>query len=313
MLPTMAVRPPAPRNPCDGVPFGIIGGPRGLHAEFIWHPDYDPHVLLAGRTRSGKTSLVRTVVSTLSEQGARIVLVDPKRSALVDLEGLPGVLRRVTTRDIDDIAHVIGWVERQMYERYDALEAGVDPDTFDRLVLVIDEGRMLFEVTKQHWNAVVKPRELARAKQAKSTKRPVGTEHPCMEQIRSLLRLGGEAKISVILISQQADASWLSTEARGNLGVRVALGNMDDDGLGMLFGRRTKLEPLPTDEQGLPIKGRAYVTTVGSKPQQMQAYWSPEAPRPVVEPQPQALPPAAPAVTPQRPGLIARLAAAISG
>ncbi|WP_156022960.1 FtsK/SpoIIIE domain-containing protein [Terracoccus sp. 273MFTsu3.1] len=246
----------------------------------LWNPDVEPHMLLTGRTRTGKTSLVRTVIKGLSERGADIVLIDPKRSALVDVASLPGVLGRATSRDLDDVSHKIGWVERRMMERYDALEQGARAEDLNRLVLVVDEGRLLYELTKTHWNTVVKPRELARAKAVKSPVRPVGTEHPCIEQIRSILRLGGEAKVSVVLISQQADASWLSTEARQNLGMRVALGNMDDDGLGMMFGRRTRLEPLPTGEDGAPIKGRAYAATVGDRPVQMQAFWTPEIPRP---------------------------------
>lgn len=273
MLPTFA-EAPQDEDLTARVPLGITE-----HGQYYWEPEYEPHVLLAGRTRTGKTSLVRTIVKGLSDRGAQMVLIDPKRSALVDVAGLPGVLGRATSRDLDDVAHKIGWVERQMYERYDMMEQGVSADQFARLVLVVDEGRMLYEVTKQHWNTSVKPRLVAAAKAAKSAQRPVGTEHPCIEQIRSILRLGGEARVSVILISQQADASWLSTEARQNLGVRVALGNMDDDGLGMLFGRRTKVEPLPLSPDGSPIKGRAYVATVGSKPMEMQAYWTPEIPR----------------------------------
>lgn len=288
-----------------GLPRAAI--PLGMTAsgEYVWIPDYEPHALLAGRTRTGKTSLVRTIVKGLSMRGAEMVLVDPKRSALVDVEHLPGVLRRVTSRNIDDITHVIGWVERRMYERYDQIESGTPPDTFPRLVLVVDEGRMLYEVTKTYWNNVEKPRMVAQAKAAKSPKRPVGTEHPCIEQIRSILRLGGEARISVVLISQQADASWLSTEARQNLGLRVALGNMDDDGLGMMFGRRVRLDPLPSGANGMPIKGRAYVATVGSKPVEMQSFWTPEIPR--------VAQPGTAQVLPDRPvGLVARLRNAIT-
>jgi len=84
-----------------------------------------------------------------------------------------------------------------------------------------------------------------------------------------------------VLISQQADASWLSTEARQNLGVRVALGSMDDEGLGMMFGRRNGVADLPTNPDGSPIKGRAYAAISGSKPVQMQSFWTEPIP-PVV-------------------------------
>lgn len=272
MIPTFAEIPPGFTH--TSIPLGLTE--TGM---LLWNPDVEPHMLLTGRTRTGKTSLVRTVIKGLSERGASLVLIDPKRSALVDVEGLTGVLGRATSRDLDDVAHKVGWVERQMFERYDALERGTSPDAFNRLVLVVDEGRLLYEITKTHWNTVVKPRELARAKAAKSSQRPVGTEHPCMEQIRSILRLGGEAKVSVVLISQQADASWLSTEARQNLGMRVALGTMDDDGLGMMFGRRTRLAPLPLGSDGMPIKGRAYAAMAGQQPVEMQAFWTPEIPR----------------------------------
>jgi hypothetical protein len=67
--------------------------------------------------------------------------------------------------------------------------------------------------------------------------------------------------------------------------MRVALGNMDDDGLGIMFGRRTRLAPLPTGPDGLPIKGRAYVAMAGQQPVEMQAFWTPEIP---VQPAPVA-------------------------
>lgn len=176
-IPTFATVPPGLQT--SSVPLGLYDG-----GVFAWNPDVEPHMLLTGRTRTGKTSLVRTVIKGLSERGASLVLIDPKRSALVDVEGLTGVLARATSRDLDDVAHKIGWVERRMYERYDEMERGVSADSFERLVLVVDEGRMLYEITRTHWNTVEKPRLLAQAKAVKSPRRPVGTEHPCIEQIR---------------------------------------------------------------------------------------------------------------------------------
>ena len=292
-LPTFAAAPAA--MPTNGtIPLGVTEG----GSTFSWDPTSEPHVLLSGRTRSGKTSLVRTIVSGLSQRG---VLIDPKRCALTDVESLPGVRGRWTSADIAGIAAVIGRVEAHMYDRYDWIEQGGDPSTLKRLALVVDEGRMLYEVTKTYWNSVEKP-ALRRQGQ-----RPVGSEHPCIEQIRSILRLGGEAHVSVVLISQQADASWLSTEARQNLGVRVALGSMDDEGLGMMFGRRNGVADLPTNPDGSPIKGRAYVAVSGSKPVQMQSFWTEPVPRVVAAPTPQDAP--AQRVTSKRQrGLMQRIA-----
>jgi len=243
-------------------------------------------------------------VSGLSKSGAQIILVDPKRCALTDVESLPGVCGRVTSADIPHIAVTIDALEQHMYERYDWMERGNDPSTLQRIALVVDEGRMLYEITKTYWNDVKKP-SLRR-----KGGRPVGSEHPCIEQIKSILRLGGEAKISVVLISQQADASWLSTEARQNLGVRVALGTMDDDGLGMMFGRRNGVPTLPANTDGSPIKGRGYAAISGSKPVQMQAFWTEPIERVVApaEPAPQDAPAPAPAQPKAKSTLLQRIA-----
>ncbi len=268
-LPTFVAAPAV--MPANGtIPLGVTES-----GEFSWNPDSEPHILLAGRTRSGKTSLVRTIVNGLSQSGAEIILIDPKRCALTDVESLPGVWGRVTSSDIGGITAAIAMIEQSMYERYDWIARGNDPARLHRIALVVDEGRMLYEITKTYWSSVEKP--ALRRKGAK----PVGSEHPCIEQIRSILRLGGEARVSVVLISQQADASWLSTEARQNLGVRVALGSMDDEGLGMMFGRRNGVADLPTNPDGSPIKGRAYAAISGSKPVQMQSFWTEPIP-PVV-------------------------------
>lgn len=267
--------PHKPRTPELGEHMVALGEDRA--GTTCWDlDDAEPHVLVGGRTRAGKSVFIRTLSVQLGHPdiGALMTLIDPKRAGLRGLEYLPGVTGRYTPRDMDAMIQAITRVYDEMNKRYDQLDDGLDRAELQRLVLVIDEGRVLYEITKEHWNLVEKPAMVEAAKDEGGPK-PTGTEHPVMEKVRGILRLGGEAKINVVLISQQADADWLSTEARQNFGVRVALGDPDDEARGMLFGKSAILPKLPRKASGDPIKGRAWVSVGGGQPRQVQTYWTP--------------------------------------
>lgn len=267
--------PHEPRTPGLGAHIVVFGHDRSGPA--CWDlDDAEPHFLAGGRTRAGKSTFIRTLSVQLGHPdiGAELILIDPKRAGLRGMEHLPGVTGRYTPRDMDAMIGALTRVYDEMNARYDRLDDGLDRAELRRLVLIIDEGRVLYEVTKEHWNLVEKPEMIAEAKDNGGPK-PTGTEHPVMEKVRGILRLGGEAKINVVLISQQADADWLSTEARQNFGCRVALGDPDDEARAMLFGKRTVLPDLPRTSAGNPIKGRAWVSIGGGRPRQVQTYWTP--------------------------------------
>lgn len=107
----------------------------GDRAERIAFADY-PHALVAGETNSGKTGLIRNMLTSLaystSPDELRVILVDLKNEDLVPFQRLPHTMTFAGTRDAAEQA--IRWVWQQKEDRV----AHPDRKPY-RILLVIDE------------------------------------------------------------------------------------------------------------------------------------------------------------------------------
>lgn len=94
------------------------------------------HVLVAGTTGSGKTALMRSLLTSLAmhnRQGdVQLILLDPKRRGLAPLKVLPHVLGRVESLP-EEIAGRLAWLVHEMERRDQAGQAR------PALVVAIDE------------------------------------------------------------------------------------------------------------------------------------------------------------------------------
>jgi S-DNA-T family DNA segregation ATPase FtsK/SpoIIIE len=102
------------------------------------------HVLVAGTTGSGKTALIRSIVTSLAlrHRPSQIgfVLIDPKGRAFGSLAGLPHLLRPVL-REPEDIGQVLQRLVQVMLQRDrdGCAIAGAGECGSPRVVVVIDE------------------------------------------------------------------------------------------------------------------------------------------------------------------------------
>ncbi len=117
-----------------------------------------PHLIVGGRTLTGKSNFVHGVINSLIlRHGAdtlRLILVDPKNDSLLAYKGLPHLL----TEPIDNSEKTIkalSWACKEMERRYDVLESarvesleeyhrtlpvsGNKAETLPYIVIVIDE------------------------------------------------------------------------------------------------------------------------------------------------------------------------------
>lgn len=248
------------------IPLGVFRGGEEVVLDLDSH---NPHCLMIGRTGGGKSVFLRSFCLGLPD-GCAVVLCDPKRISLAGMEQLPNVVRRDST--IEAMIAGLEDVHSQMMQRYADIERDPSREAYyreHRLVWACDEGKQFYDVLKRHWNEVEKP---ARSRAAKSSDAPAptGTMHPLWGQYAEILQLGREAGVHVVMCTQQPDADWLGSGARGNFGVRVCAGDVDSEAARMLFKN-----DLATRSPG-DAPGRAWVGIGRSPVRIAQLYYTPK-------------------------------------
>lgn len=215
-----------------------------------------PHMIVVGRTGTGKTVLIIGVLTEAAARGWKIWVSDPKRVEFLGLRGWPNV-QIVATQVAEQVAMIYkAW--ELMEHRYSLIEAGeADEDDFEPLIVCLDEYRD-FVAMVTGWYQSVKEKGMP-------------NKCPVFEWIGSLARKGRTARIHLLMGTQRPDADFLGGEMRDNFPARAALGSLSPQGAQMMWNSPSMGIALPKG-----VKGRATAVTADGAPGEVQVYWTPD-------------------------------------
>ena len=186
-----------------------------------------PHLLIAGTTGSGKSTVINGILYNLLHRApadAGLVLIDPKRVELVQYKSCPHVIRYAT--DIPDIVAALTYTTQVMETRYTMMARNHERKYAGGDIYVIIDELMDLMI------------------QAKKTISPL---------IQRLAILGRASKIHVIIGTQSPLSQILPTEIKCCLDSRVGLRTRSAQDSRNILGFKGC--------ESLPRVGRAYYMT----------------------------------------------------
>jgi FtsK/SpoIIIE family len=217
-----------------------------------------PHILIVGATGSGKTVLLRTIAISAVRAGFSVWCADPKRIELRCLRGRQGI-ERVETSPAG-MTQLVRDARAEMDRRYVLIEdEGLDPGLLPPMMIIVDEVTQLLAETD-----ALRPRGRGAAGEQAA---PL-----VLDDLAALGRKARGARMHLALGLQRPDTKIIQGELRDNIGARIAMGQMSDDGFAMVFGHGQMDEVKRLSE---PISGRGLLDT-GTALLPVQVAWVPD-------------------------------------
>ncbi|PZS07854.1 MAG: hypothetical protein DLM64_14030 [Solirubrobacterales bacterium] len=246
---------------------GRMRGEDGGLAWSVWDPDAaDPHLLMVGRTKTGKSVVLTVLLAQAVARGWRTYVLDPKGSDYVWTRNLPLTSWHPVERSQEGLEAAFREMERrravleaiqvehdEVRNFTEAIEAGlIDPADEPPCLVLIDEMAELVELGDKASN------------KAATT------------MLGRLARLARFVDIFLVVATQRPDATLLPGEVKSNLGTRGVTGKGDSIGLRMAFDD-DEVAPLTVDpDTGKLPKGRGRIMVGADAPVEVQfAYVSP--------------------------------------
>lgn len=189
-----------------------------LMRNVIWEFRKSPHALIAGGTGAGKSYLIFYLIKEILKKGYYLNIIDPKISDLTKLgyvskKNLVVYEKSQIIYLLEDVIEIMDSRYKQMLEindnfGEDYVAYGLKPYflIFDELLAFISmlDNKEKKEVMSKLTNIVVK---------------------------------GRQAGVFVIFATQRPDTDVLDGKVRDQLGLRIALGSLSEDGYKMVFGK----------------------------------------------------------------------------
>ena len=201
------------------IKLGFVGE-GGIYAPFALSLEKYPHILICGKSGSGKGVLLLYMLNSVVEYEIDVYIGDPKNSG--DFEGIA---------DCYSAGENVADMVETVYEKYLQIKSN---KTGKRILLVIDE-----------YPSFILNLENQDKKKAAVIKNMIAE---LLMQGRSL---PGGGSVAVWLVAQRADADYFPKGARLNFMVVIGLGRLDVQSKTMLFPGEELPEYEPTRGTGL--------------------------------------------------------------